>query len=272
VTRGQVTVRAVGGDGGQFWSLSSLELLLHLPCANLALEAELYPAACAATASTPVGGSLFAGHDAGFGRGLQHPSVVGDFLGHETDDGRVQIVDWGSATGVVAPRPGRRGSPGAESTSTSRRGRSCRLDGERHIVEAPQVFVFSLVALEVPGVVVECVVTHALVVCSVDAASVLAGKGALGAGAGNASRRVCVCGVCSSAAAGGGDGPHANLLIPVRVGAGGLGVVVAVGLFEDELLTGLAGEAGVSAAASAVVVAGAGCARGVVEDGALDSA
>jgi hypothetical protein len=138
------------------------------------------------------------------------------------------------------------------------------LDGERHVVEAPQVFVFSLVALEVPGVVVECVVTHALVVCSVDA------KGALGAGAGNASRRVC--GVCSSAAAGGGDGPHANLLIPVRVGAGGLGVVVAVGLFEDELLTGLAGEAGVSAAASAVVVAGAGCARGVVEDGALDSA
>jgi hypothetical protein len=136
-------------------------------------------------------------------------------------------------------------------------------------MEAPQVFILPLIALEVPGVVVERVVAHAHVVCGVDAAAILAGKGALSAGASNASRVACV---CSFAAARGGDGAHANLLIPVGVGAGGLGVVVAVGLLEDELLTGLAGKAGVSAAASAVVVAGAGSARGVVEDGALDSA
>jgi hypothetical protein len=65
--------------------------------------------------------------------------------------------------------------------------------------------------------------------------------------------------------------PHGDLLVPVNIGASGFGMVICVGLLELELLAHFPRGLCCFPSLPAVRVASARGARGIVEDGTLDS-
>jgi len=264
----EVGIGAVSRYRGHLRGLASLKLVLDLLGAEAALQTQLDATAGATAAATAVGCAFSASHDAGFGGRLEHPAVVGGIWRWHADHGRVQVVDGRGAHRVVAcGSRGRRPRHG-KGRGSRRRARGNVLQRSGRVVEAPQVFVFSLVALVVPRVVVDGVVAQAQGVGAVQAAGGLAHGRAVGAGRGDGAGAARVGPASSSRRR---PWAHADLLVPVRVGAGGRRVLVGIGVFQLQLVLDLPRGARSFPSLSAIRVAGAGGARGVVEDGALDS-
>jgi hypothetical protein len=271
LARDEVAVGAVSRYRGHLWSLPSLKLVLDLLGAEAALQAQLHATAGATSAATAVRCPFSASHDAGLGGRLEHPAVVGGIWRRHADYGRVQVVDGRGAHRVVACRPRGCRPRHGEARASRRRARRNVVQRSGRLVHAPQVFVFSLVALVVPRLVLDGVVAQAQTVGAVGAvhaAATLAHGRVVGAGGGDGARAAGVGPACSSR---GRPWSHAYLLLPVRVGASGRWVLVGVGVFQLQLVLDLPCGARSFPSLSAIRVAGAGGARGVVEDGALHS-